>query len=771
MINCLFSGNLSENQCGGAICNMGINAELINCTIANNIATCESGGIANTEDCSTTLNNCILWANSVEQTMDMNSQVSGGLLQINYSCIQGLTTEWSGNGNLDSNPLFLDADGPDGIIGTEDDRLSLWINSPCIDAGNNSLVPQSVITDLIGQPRFADQEDISDTGFGTPPIVDMGAIEGPRQCFLLSSSVVSVPEGASSSFTINLAVKPNTDVEVSVVFESGDTDITIESGTPVVFSPSDYNQPKTVFFAAAQDADYLNGRAVFRIEAGGIDSVKVNAIEEDCTIPPAVLFVDVNAAGANDGSDWTNAFHDLQDALEIASRPSHAVREIQVAQGIYKPDVNGGNRQSAFQPINGVTLYGGFPSGGGSLEQRNPKIYKTIFSGDINGDDVPDFTNMNDNRDNVITSEGLDSTAVINGFTITGGGASGMFNNSSGPTLNNCTFYLNRGVYGGGMLNSQNSNPIIINCLFKNNYADYGAGVCNRSQSSPTIINCIFSLNYGTFGAGMENEDSSPIITDCRFIDNLSDNWGGAVYNYGDNNSIFTRCIFAGNSSSLGGAIGNDSNSANTILTNCTFYNNYSYDKCGGMYNTNAAAPIITNCIFWENSDTNGTEMSSQIFGGNPVINYSCVMGSEGILAGTGNIDADPLFFSNNDFHLKSQAGRWNTTTLSWVTDSQTSPCIDAGDPNMSFGNELWPHGRRINMGAYGGTAQASMSLSNAGNIADLNNDGIVNITDFGIFANLWMQAETLSEGDLSRNGKIDIADLQILISQWLWEE
>ena len=44
-----------------------------------------------------------------------------------------------------------------------------------------------------------------------------------------------------------------------------------------------------------------------------------------------------------------------------------------------------------------------------------------------------------------------------------------------------------------------------------------------------------------------------------------------------------------------------------------------------------------------------------------------------------------------------------------------TSPCIDAGDPTADWTGELWPHGGRINMGAYGGTPEASMSLSIVG--------------------------------------------------------
>lgn len=73
--------------------------------------------------------------------------------------------------------MFRDADGQDDIVGTEDDNLRLSAGSPCIDAGDNNEVPSGVTTDLDGNPRFIDDPDITDTGNGTPPIVDMGAYE------------------------------------------------------------------------------------------------------------------------------------------------------------------------------------------------------------------------------------------------------------------------------------------------------------------------------------------------------------------------------------------------------------------------------------------------------------------------------------------------------------------------------------------------------------------------------------------------------------------
>jgi len=80
---------------------------------------------------------------------------------------------------------------------------------------------------------------------------------------------------------------------------------------------------------------------------------------------------------------------------------------------------------------------------------------------------------------------------------------------------------------------------------------------------------------------------------------------------------------------------------------------------------------------------------------------------------GDGNIEADPCFADpeNRNYHLKSEAGRWNPVSKSWVVDEETSPCINAGDPESSVGDEPASHGDRINMGAFGGTPEASKSL------------------------------------------------------------
>ena len=67
-------------------------------------------------------------------------------------------------------------------------------------------------------------------------------------------------------------------------------------------------------------------------------------------------------------------------------------------------------------------------------------------------------------------------------------------------------------------------------------------------------------------------------------------------------------------------------------------------------------------------------------------------------------------FWVEGDYHLKSQAGRWDPNSESWVQDDVTSPCIDTGDPMSPIGLEPFPNGGKINMGAYGGISEASKS-------------------------------------------------------------
>ena len=127
-------------------------------------------------------------------------------------------------------------------------------------------------------------------------------------------------------------------------------------------------------------------------------------------------------------------------------------------------------------------------------------------------------------------------------------------------------------------------------------------------------------------------------------------------------------------------------------------------------------------------------------------INYSDVF--DETWTGAGNIHADPIFAdpNNGDYHVNSQAGRWEPGKQAWIMDNVTSPCIDAGDPMSPIGLEPFPNGGRVNMGAYGGTAEASKSYFGeppcetiiAG---DINGDCKVDFSDFSIMTLHWLQA------------------------------
>jgi hypothetical protein len=120
--------------------------------------------------------------------------------------------------------------------------------------------------------------------------------------------------------------------------------------------------------------------------------------------------------------------------------------------------------------------------------------------------------------------------------------------------------------------------------------------------------------------------------------------------------------------------------------------------------------PDISNCIFFNNRDGDLFQCQAR---------YSCF---ESETPGEGNISGNPLFVdpAGGDYHLMSEGWRWNMQNGSWTWDLVTSPCIDAGDPASPLGDEPTSvsHDREnkyginlyINMGAYGGTYQASIA-------------------------------------------------------------
>ena len=104
-------------------------------------------------------------------------------------------------------------------------------------------------------------------------------------------------------------------------------------------------------------------------------------------------YVDCAASGAGTGGTWTDAFTSLQEALAAASGGDEIwVAACSMSPGAYRPNQGASPppdpRDATFVLINGVAIYGGFPPGGGSWQDRAPATYETILSGDLAGDDV-----------------------------------------------------------------------------------------------------------------------------------------------------------------------------------------------------------------------------------------------------------------------------------------------------------------------------------------------------------------------------------------------
>jgi len=230
-----------------------------------------------------------------------------------------------------------------------------------------------------------------------------------------------------------------------------------------------------------------------------------------------ILYVDWQATGANDGSSWSDAFTNLQSALTAAGSGD----EIWVAQGTYQP---GNQRTDSFNLKTGVAVYGGFAATETARDERDWIEHMTILSGDI------DPTGDEDSY-HVVTGSGVNATAILDGFTITGARADGDSPHDS----------------GGGIYNAAGS-PALRNVVIKGNLASYGGGIYNL-DSSPTLVNALVLDNSGTDGGGMYNTNSSPSVINVTFSANGVTKNGSAIANVSNSNPSITNSILWGNKS------------------------------------------------------------------------------------------------------------------------------------------------------------------------------------------------------------------------------
>ena len=424
----------------------------------------------------------------------------------------------------------------------------------------------------------------------------------------------------------------------------------------------------------------------------------------------AVVYVKADATGANNGTNWADAYNDLQTALAATSAD-----EIWVAAGTYYPGASG-DSAATFQLKNKVSLYGGFNGTETSRSQRDWNTNVTILSGDIDQDG-----SIIGNSSRVVTASNTNITAVLDGFTVKlggySGGGTGMYVDHGSPTIRHCEFSDNMSDFCGVYLH--NSTPIIEFTSFVNNWARYrGAGLCSDSALTLTDVDFISNtVQVGSSeasGAGLYYDGAGTLsITRGHFIDNLGDqyytlsnagaygagalilggdfvirdsvfegnraNAGGGLYTYTAGtiiNTVFMNNTAYGTEMPSGQTLGNfgaaiaatDFSNTNVTVINSVLANNTAGEGAGiAAYQSSTAD--IRNSILWNNTATGvGISLRAAQVNGNFNVDYSIVAGLLSDPGGgtyPGSSESDPLFvnLAQNDFHLQA-----------------ASPAIDAGN-------------------------------------------------------------------------------------------
>ncbi|MBN1845385.1 MAG: hypothetical protein JW810_06845 [Sedimentisphaerales bacterium] len=324
----------------------------------------------------------------------------------------------------------------------------------------------------------------------------------------------------------------------------------------------------------------------------------------------------------------------------------------------------------------------------------------------------------------------------------------GAIMNTGDMTLNDCVLQDNSAGYWGGAVFNQGDIVVrFTRCRFIRNSAYNGGGLCNGYYSQAILDDCRFIRNSATHGAGLYNDTSETLLNGCTFRANTAGNAGGGIYS--QYSLLEARhCLFEGNSvdhpaSWAGGGALFHFAQVQATVANCTFAANASPAGnalgCNSYLQGEPSVIRLTNCICWDGGDEIWNGDDSELS-----VTYSDIQGG---WPGPGNRDVDPYFADpdGGDHHLQSQAGRMLPTALGWVRDAATSPCIDAGDPATPIGWESFPHGGIVNMGAYGGTAQASKSyfgepLCETPVAGDINGDCAVDMKDLALMAGHWLQ-------------------------------
>ncbi|MEM7143494.1 MAG: choice-of-anchor Q domain-containing protein [Verrucomicrobiota bacterium] len=626
-INCVFQGNYAASL-GGGLYLSSSSPLIINGTMQGNHGDSQGGAIFCTgTDSEPSLVNTIIWNNrSGASTSSDTASIRSGTPTFSHSLVQGYDLSGSGN-NFDgtdaaNNPLFGFETNPlqaPSLFG----NLRLTASSPMIDIGDNGA--NIIAVELDEFPRILDGD------LNAVATIDLGAYEfaGPVAQNPVQNLEVLSPDSGSIDLAAEFSgVVPGT-FQFIFVSNSDPGLITFHGIQPNGVADLSFSGlgTATIVFAAS------NGRYTTQLSVTYTLSL------------PEILYVDQSAPAGGNGYTWNTAFRHLQDALGAGFGNEF----IHVAEGIYYPDEGSGqvdnDRDSTFLIADDLQLFGGFPTGGDDLANRDSVAFPTILSGDLQGDDVT--AGNADNAYQVVTVDDGDASNFINagivGFTIEGGLADtndgngnhngAGINSRENLGLDELILKYNFATGVGGALYQGDGTALINNCLFDNNTAaaNGGGGAIRHEGEGLDLIGCNFSNNRATRRSG----DGGAIRTNdalffnlwgCSFNGNSAGDKGGAIFNQGTSglmgactfrenaaasggalasvDSLFDvdKCLFEGNTASVGdgGAIHFD-NIGPSEMYNCAFQGNRAASLGGAVYNEDSAL-FTVNCSFQGNA-------------------------------------------------------------------------------------------------------------------------------------------------------------------------
>lgn len=458
--------------------------------------------------------------------------------------------------------------------------------------------------------------------------------------------------------------------------------------------------------------------------------------DSDCTVPAGVICVWAAAPGANNGTNWYNAYRSLTTAISAAN----AGQEIWVAAGTYYPDggyrplgglsfvAGSGSRSASFALKDGVPVFGGFKGNESLRSQRDWTVYLTTLSGEIQGDE-----NGSNNSYHVAKNASTNASIVIDGVTISDGSANGSLSDSSGAgmillgpaTITNCTLRGNTAILGGGIdfAGGLGITVNLTNCTLSGNTAQSGGGIfVGASGSTANLTNCMLSGNSAqTNGGGivLSGSGNSANLTNCTFSGNTAQNGGGTYTGISSPVQVrFYNCSFSANSASLDG---------------------------GGCHIGMSALFDIENCIFWASSG--GPQIVNS--GGVAIVNYCIVRGG---FAGTSNLDVDPLFVDPNgaDNTTGTPDDDLRVQVTSPARDSGNNAAVPAGVTTDKAGNPRFIS-CHVDRGAYEYVT---------GSLTDSDGDGFPDVCDAcpGV-------SDNSRPGDVNGDTLVDVGDIASFVA------